>query len=133
MPGMKQWPEQTDRLKPAGADARTTTELPADVRRRLFRRHRVCVVNDPATGLQFREQGNHEIVYDGVGWNRHVEVAAECINRAVRSKQSAQLRLALLDESLVLPIHAIHVFPGGRIDEDQPPANCADIWIEKPT
>ena len=79
--GIEQSPEQGDALEPAGPDPGPAVEFRGDARGGLLPRDGLAVVNDGAARTELGQQRDDEVVDDGVGGNRDIEIAADRIDR----------------------------------------------------
>src|SRR5207244_2825077 len=101
-------------------------ELGPEAGGRLLVGDRLGVVDDAAAAAQFRLEGQHEIVHDGVVGDGGVQRAADGVDAAVGPEQAAQAPLALLQEGLVFPVQPVGVAAGGGVHQDEAAADDAD-------
>src|SRR5208282_4081997 len=114
-PRIQQPPEHADALKASGSDPSSAVEFGGDVWGRLLARGRVAVVDDRTARAELGQQRYDEIVDQGLGGDRNVEVAPNGVDRPVGPQQGPQPPLALLEEGLVSPVETLGITSGRRV------------------
>src|SRR5207302_1982065 len=109
---IQQTPEDADRLPPPCSNARPPPKFTSDVRGGFFECDGIAIINNAAAVALLDQQGNHKIIDDRVIGNRTKLLAANGINRAIRTEQRSQAAFLYLQKSLVFPIETVYVFAG---------------------